>query len=237
MIKARSGKKKPLVAIVCHGATQCDRKSQFTTDAFIRPIIMAGGSTILVPAIRDAVDIQTISQVCDALMLTGSSSMVSPARYNADHEEPDQNPDRDAVAFDLAEAMIGARKPVLGICLGMQELNVLYGGTLQYLDNHEMHMKDADWKDISIFDHTHDITITSPILSRFGESRQNIISAHRQGIRNLGSGLEIAAVADDGLIEAITGDKEGRVIGVQWHAERLKTEVDHGLIRNLIELA
>lgn len=226
-----------MIAIVCHGATTCERRSQYTNESYVRAVMNAGGSSILVPAIKDAVDIKAISQICDGLILTGSSSMVSPSRYGENHDEPNQDLERDAVSFSLAEAMIARGRPVLGICLGMQELNVLYGGSLQHLGNHGMHMRDADWKDSTIFDHIHEVEIIS---ARFGEmenKRQSVISAHRQGIYRIGQGLNIAAVAEDGLIEAITADPEGRVVGVQWHAEQFKALIDKALFQNLLELA
>jgi len=195
-----------------------------------------GGSAILIPAIKDAIDIHSIVRMCDGLILTGSSSMVSPDRYGAEREEPNQDLERDAISFGLAEIMIARRRPVLGICLGMQELNVLYGGSLQHLGDHGMHMRDVDWKDSTIFDHIHEVEIVSPGFGEM-ENKQSVISAHRQGIDRLGQSLTVAAVAEDGLIEAIMADPEGRVTGVQWHAEQLKAPIDQALFRNMLELA
>lgn len=232
-----SHRRKPLVAILCHGGSQCDRPSQFAAETFIRAVSGAGGSVMLVPAIPEAVDPALIADVCDALLMTGSRSNVSPALYGADNEEPDEDPGRDRVALDVAARMIAREKPVLGICRGMQELNVLHGGTLRGVGEHGLHMIDLDWRDTAIFAHLHEIEITCPRLASVGGVRQNIVSAHRQGVDRLGLSLNAAAFAADGLIEGFSTGRDGRVVGVQWHPERLRAPIDHALFNGLIAYA
>lgn len=229
---------KPLVAVLCHGSVMHGRPSQYATEQFLRPVASAGGSTFLVPALADVVDTRSIAERCDALLLTGSFTNVSPKRYGADHEEPDANPDRDQVAMELAGHMIGLRKPVLGICLGMQELAVLYGGTLRSLGNHGLHMADMDWRDPDVFLHHHRVTLLTERMERMaGATTVEVTSVHRQGVDRLGSGLTVEAISEDGLVEAFRGDDEGRVTGVQWHPERARSPLDDSLFRNLVELS
>lgn len=228
---------KPLVAVVCHGQVFHDRPAQYATEAFLAPVAQAGGSTLLVPALPEVVDIKTIARVCDALLLTGSQTNVSPQQYGCDHHEPDANPDRDAVSLNLAEAMISAGRPVLGICLGMQELAVLYGSTLRRLECN-MHMAQRDWRDVSIFGHKHDVDlVTSRMVTMAGASKVPVVSAHRQAICQISSELTIEAEAEDGTIEAFRADEIGRVTGVQWHPERMASALDAALFRHLTELA
>lgn len=224
---------------MCHGSVVHGRISQIATEQFLHPIIMAGGSVILVPAISGAVDFQAIGKLCDALLLTGSWTNVSPSRYGMNHDEPDANPGRDEIALSLAYSTISQGKPVLGICLGMQELNVLYGGTLQCVGKSGLHMMDGDWRKAPIFEHVHRIEIHSDRMQSLAGGLKDIevVSAHRQGVKTLGSGLVPEARAPDGLIEAFTADDEGRVCGVQWHPERLHNDLDRALFENLIKLA
>lgn len=224
---------------MCHGSVVHGRISQIATEQFLHPVSMAGGSVILIPAISGAVDIQAISKFCDALLLTGSWTNVSPARYGMKHVEPDANPGRDEIALSLAYSIISQGKPVLGICLGMQELNVLYGGTLQCVGKSGLHMMEGDWREAPIFEHVHKVEICSDRMQGLAGGRKDveIVSAHRQGVKTLGSNLVVEARAPDGLVEAFAADDEGRVCGVQWHPERLHNDLDRALFENLIKLA
>ena len=231
--------RRPLIAVLCHGQVLNGRPSQFTTEAFLAPVAAAGGSTILIPAIPDVVDIGAITRACDALLMTGSLTNVCPSRYGCSREEPDSNPDRDEVALRLSDSMIRAGRPVLGICLGMQELAVLHGSTLRVLDDDDdLHMSRRDWTDVSIFEHRHTVDIVSDRMAVMaGSNAVSVVSAHRQAIDRISSDLVIEATASDGTIEAFRADDEGRVCGVQWHPERLANTLDHALFRNLIDLA
>ena len=89
-----------------------------------------------------------------------------------------------------------------------------------------------------VFEHRHEVELlTSRMTSMAGASRVPVVSAHYQAIDRISDSLTIEAEADDGTIEAIRGDDEGRVCGVQWHPERLASQLDRALFRNLIDLA
>ncbi|MFT3977005.1 MAG: gamma-glutamyl-gamma-aminobutyrate hydrolase family protein, partial [Sphingomonas bacterium] len=160
------------------------------------------------------------------LLLTGARSHVSPARYGgADHDDGGiTDPERDAVALDLAERMIAGGKPVYGICRGLQEINVLFGGTLTPAACGGRHRR-GSWDEnyATLFDHRHAVELTDGgLLAETARCRRlEVNSVHQQGIGRLGGGLAVEAVAsDDGLIEAIRAPGCGAdVLAVQWHPE------------------
>ena len=112
--------------------------------------------------------------------------------------------------------------PVLGICLGCQELNVFRGGTLvQHLPDRSRVVHNIPGSNYS----RHRIVITAPVLSAaIAPGAVEVNSSHHQAVDRLGRGLVVAARADDGTIEAVE-DAEGRfVVGVQWHPESIAGE-------------
>lgn len=226
---------RPLVAVLCCGGASAGRPLQCVPDRYLVPLVAAGASAVLVPVMADAVDALTIAARCDALLLTGSISNVAPGRYGSDSPGIDPDHGRDEVAMSVAGAMIGAGRPVLGICRGMQELNVLHGGTLEALDDrHGMHMS-GEWECPKVFDHSHDVSVTGPVLSAIARcGTMPVASVHRQGVGRIGTGLVVEARAPDGLVEAFSA---GSVMGVQWHPEVLRSPVDRMLFERLVSAA
>lgn len=233
MPTARTGPT-PVIAVICCGGTLIGRDMQFLANRFLHPLAQVGATALLVPALASVVDAAAIASRCDGLLLTGSNTNVSPSRYLSANDEIDADFDRDEVALTVAEAMISARRPVLGICRGMQELNVLHGGSLAVLDDAAgMHMLPADWGDPHILDHGHDVDLVGEHLrSLAGASCVPVASIHRQGIARLGCGLTVEATAPDGIVEAISADG-GRTVGVQWHPELLRSRLDTALFQGL----
>lgn len=226
---------KPLIAVLCNAGEARGLPAQYVAQQFLQPLARAGATAMLVPAMPELVDIATIASRTDALLLTGSSTNVEPHRYGARHTNGETNPERDKVSFSLTEQMIARGKPVLGICLGMQELNVLYGGTLRSLEDHGLHRAEGCWTGTPIFEHRHEIRISGKHLLALNEGPEaSVISAHRQAIDRIGRGLSIDALAPDGTVEAISADAEGKVIGVQWHPEKAISKLDMALFDNLI---
>ncbi|TPG55298.1 gamma-glutamyl-gamma-aminobutyrate hydrolase family protein [Sphingomonas glacialis] len=202
------------------------RPVQTVATRFIAPLSrFSEAAVILVPAVRDDATIATLTPLLDGLLLTGSRSNVSPERYGGAPLPADQSsdPDRDAVALALAEAMIEAGKPVFGICRGLQEINVLFGGTLSSAacrGEHHRGSWDGCYKEM--FGHCHDVELSAGglLAESLGRRRMSVNSVHEQGIDRLGAGLQVEATADDGLIEAVRARPCGAdVLGVQWHPE------------------
>lgn len=207
---------KPLIGVLCCNEI-AERPVQAVASRFIQPLAhISGASVVLVPALIDALDAPALAQRLDGLLLTGSRSNVASRRYGG--HWPDE---RDEVAFALAGRMIEAGRPVFGICRGLQELNVLFGGTLtRDLAGH--HLGDEVPFE-ALFAHDHMVTLSpnGMLAGATGVARLTVNSVHRQGVERLGDGLAVEARADeDGLIEAFSARPNGApVLAVQWHPE------------------
>jgi len=215
-----AGRRRPLAAIVSCSRIVDGRAIQAVSDRFLTPVSdVAGLMPVIVPSLV-GVDAAMLASTFDALVLTGSCSNVAPDLYG---DEPPLEPldrRRDTTALSLADAMISAGRPVFGICRGLQEINVLYGGTL-HRDLTERagtaHMADERSYEDCIGSILHPVDLGGHLLGEPG--RIDVVSAHRQGIDRTGRGLRTEARAPDGLVEAVSDPSHGAVIGVQWHPE------------------
>ncbi len=216
---------KPVIGVLCCNEI-ADRPIQAVATRFVHPLVRYAGATVLlVPAVADAMDTRALAGRLDGLLLTGSRSNVARARYSATDAVDDASDlDRDAVALELAGRMIEAGRPVFGICRGLQELNVLFGGTLTdtLQDGHYRSTTDETPYE-SLFDHVHDVELQAGglLANATAQRRISVTSVHRQGIDRLGDGLTIEARAvSDGLVEAFSARPcGGSVLAVQWHPE------------------
>lgn len=221
--------RRPVIGVMCCNDV-AGRPVQAVATRFVRPLTeVSGGSVLLVPAVPDAVDVATVASVLDGLLLTGSRSHVSPARYGGtptqqvDGSNDATDDGRDEVALQLAARMIERGKPVFGICRGMQEINVLFGGTLSRDVCGDRHMR-GSWDDYpDMFGHRHEVLLAGGglLATVTGADRITVNSVHQQGVDRLGYGLTAeAAAAEDGLIEAVSAPGCGAdVLAVQWHPE------------------
>ena len=156
---------------------------------------------------------------CDGLLLPGGGDM-DPAFYGQERIPACGEPNllRDAAEPKLLRAFLAADKPVLGICRGIQVMNVVLGGTL--------------YQDIKPFEHVphndhwakvHTVTVRrGTLLSRLlGQDTVLVNSQHHQAASRVAPGLEIAALSEDGFIEALEKPDAKFCLGVQWHPEWL----------------
>lgn len=214
---------RPVIGVLCCNEI-ADRPIQAVASRFIAPLSHLSDVTVLlVPALIDTFDALALGERLDGLLLTGARSNVAADRYGgAPSADCAVDRERDEVALALAGHMIEIGRPVFGICRGLQELNVLFGGTLQDTSGHHHH-REGPWPFEKLFHHRHAVELAAHgrLARASALGRIEVNSVHRQGIDRLGAGLEVEAVApDDGLVEAFSARACGtEVLAVQWHPE------------------
>jgi putative glutamine amidotransferase len=199
----------------------------------------AGGIAVLLPPDpRAAEHPDEVLDLLDALLLAGGSD-VDPAAYGAQRHPMTigTNPERDAFEVALAQRAIERDLPFLGICRGMQVLNVARGGTLlQHLP--ETHGHDEHRRNPGSFDGAdHPVRLEPGSLAAraAGEEVHRTLSHHHQAVDRVGDGLVVTGLSDlDDLPEAIELPDRQFVLGVQWHPEVDETS---RLIGSLVEEA
>ena len=160
--------------------------------------------------------------ICDGLLFTGGQD-VSPELY---HEKPleglvESCSKRDAMEGIVLEKALAADKAVLGICRGIQYINVFLGGTL-YQDLPSQHPSETEHHQTSPYDRpVHKVRIMegSPLFSCLKVHRLDVNSYHHQAVKELAPGLEVMAVSTDDLIEAVFLPGKRFFWAVQWHPE------------------
>ena len=183
---------------------------------------------VLIPALGTGIDLPSLLDACDGLLLTGSASNVEPHHYGGPASEPGtlHDPDRDATTLPLIPRAIAAGLPVLAICRGFQEMNVAFGGTLHqrvhevpgYFDHREDESAALEVQ----YGPAHEILLEpgGALRKIAGQDRLQVNSLHWQGIGTLGNGLAVEARAADGLVEAFrVADAPSFAVSVQWHPE------------------
>ena len=148
----------------------------------------------------------------DVLLLPGGGDMHPRFYGQALNGSEDLDEARDARELTLIDNFLCEGKPVIGICRGLQVLNVYFGGTLrQHIEGHSQ---------IDGVDRLHAINTAPGLLRELYGTRCTVNSAHHQAVETLGEGLQVLACAPDGTVEAIAHESLP-VFAVQWHPERL----------------
>ena len=196
------------------------RDDAMTGRNYSEGVIGAGGLPLMVanldPALADG-----YAASAGALLLTGGSD-VDPEYFGAapDQELGSVDPERDAFELELYRAFREAGKPVLGICRGVQLINIAHGGTLhQHLPavaatwQHEQ----RDYRGLP--SHAVELEAGSYLAQGFGSTTIKTNSYHHQAVDEVGAGLRVTARTGDGIIEALEAESGSWVLGVQWHPE------------------
>jgi len=203
---------------------QSDKGNITVNQDYLNAIMRAGAVPVLLPMTEDDKAQTALLARLDGLLLSGGAD-VAPALYG---EETlpccgEILPIRDSFEIGIFQKALKASLPVLGICRGIQIINVALGGTL-YQDI-ETQLKGAIKHPCydTPRDKVHEVTVTedSLLYRASGLTRFGVNSRHHQGIKQLGKGLVATAYSADGLIEAVDYPQARYVTAVQWHPESL----------------
>jgi len=220
----------PLVGITCNIRKDQYHAGHSAGHRFVAATIeVVEAVPVLLPAGGPGICVQTLLEHLDGLILTGGASNIEPHHYGAAPRFDDtlRDPGRDQLVLPLIRGAVARGMPVFGICRGIQEINVAFGGTLhQYLHEVPGRHDHRRWRELPMaeaLNYRHSLRLTpGGVLARLtGAETLRVNSLHGQGIDRLAERLQIEGVsAEDGTIEAISvKDAPGFALGVQWHAE------------------
>jgi putative glutamine amidotransferase len=212
--------------------------------AYVRSVLAAGGVPIMLsPLMGPSYAARALDGV-DGLVLTGGEDM-DPAWYHADPHPRTNPPSRERDLFELGLFAAARQRevPILGICRGIQVVNVALGGTLwQDLPSERPGAVDH-YPEAARSERTHLVRLQPGSLtaSALGGNEVRVNSFHHQAVRDLAPKLVATGWTEDGLIEAVESlPGQPWLLAVQWHPEEMHNEVrspDRGLFRALVERA
>src|SRR5437899_9747637 len=228
--------RRPVVGVIGSAYRIEDRfATQLVGERNLRAVAeVAGALPLMFAAAPDITDVGALLDAVDGVVLTGARANVHPTRFKTEPHERHEPYDihRDDVALALAEACVARGVPIFGICRGLQEMNVAFGGSLHpeirelpgrmnhrmpRLENGEIH---PDPK--VIFADRHEVRLTpgGAFAKILGCETIRVNSLHGQGILQPGGRVVVEGIAEDGTMEAIRiADASSVALGLQWHAE------------------
>lgn len=200
---------------------------------YLKMIERCGAVPLIMPLTSDRHELDYFLRICSGFLLTGGQD-VTPSLYGAERlpECGETCPERDRMEKYLLQKAIELDIPVLGICRGIQLMNVCGGGTL-YQDLDREHPSAVEHHMQPPYDRAvHDVTIVpfTPLYRILDRKMAGVNSYHHQGIKDLSPHFLPMAYAPDGLIEGIFMPDRRFIIGLQWHPE-LNYEKDQDSVR------
>lgn len=235
----------PVIGLTVNRLSYGNRRSLYhaLSEAYINAVVNAGGIPLLIPLGLPEKDWGLLCDHLDGILLTGGSD-IDPARFNGRNHPSvyDIDSDRDALEIALVQRAAAIQMPFLGICRGVQAINVALGGTLYtHIPDQLSGAVRHDWyPNIPRNHRAHEVTLepTSRLAGILGATHLQVNSLHHQGLEQLGQDLVAVGRAPDGLVEAVELAGHAFGIGVQWHPEWLQDDpAMRSLIRAFIEAA
>ena len=219
---------KPLVGVISDIRRFDAHEYHVAGDKYLLALTRAADVVpVLIPALASEFGIAQWLERVDGIFLTGAYSMADPALYGEERIDRPYEYDarRDAQSAALIHAVRARNKPLFGICRGMQDMNVALGGSLYQAVHDEQDKADhreAREADLAVqYGPAHTVAIEPQgLLGRILQcDTLTVNSLHSQGIRRLAGDLQVEAIAEDGLIEAVSIRGMDFGLGVQWHPE------------------
>ncbi len=169
-------------------------------------------------------------------IITAGGGFIDPSRYGKPDAKVKVNKERDCFEFTILQKVIEkTTMPILGICNGMQAINIIYGGDLKHnIPDHEQKYYE-NFTDYTIPFHDIDIVKDSKLHKIVGISTAKTNSSHGLAVDNLGKNIKISATAlKDCIIEAIEHETHPFCLGLQWHPEFHSSEIDSKIFQNFV---
>ncbi len=211
---------KPMIAIV----SLYDEKleSYWMLPDYAQGLEAAGAAPVILPLTTDKAALRRYADTFDGFLFPGGHD-VDPALYGQTPGELCDVlcPQRDGMEAEFFPMALQTGKPLLGICRGIQLFNVMLGGDL-YQDIPTQCPSDVEHHETSPYDkvaHCVEIQQGTPLYEAVGVAEMGVNSYHHQGIKTLGKGLQVAAKAPDGMVEAVYLPEHRFALAVQWHPE------------------
>jgi len=204
-------------------------------------IAQSGALPVILPILETREEARALVDRLDGVLLTGGHD-IDPARYGQNARPETKPAAKERVASDLflAKTAHEAGKPLLGICLGLQSMNVVFGGTIfQHLpDDIPNALQHEDEPDGVSRDHAVRVERGTLLHRLLGADTVTVNSFHHQGLGVVAPGFQVSAKAEDGVVEAIERSDHPFYLGVQWHPERSSaSDVSRKIVRAFVDAA
>jgi putative glutamine amidotransferase len=206
-----------------------DQNVQGALHTYIEAVLGAGGLPVLIPLSVLGDDLRAVYERLDGVLLPGGGD-IDPD-YFAESRSPNLgtvDAARDRIELALARLALTNGKPLLGVCRGMQVMNVAFGGSLyqdlpteypRALERHSHPVKDYPREHLA---HLVSVEEESRLARVLGSPIVQVNSRHHQAVKRVGEGLIVVAHAPDGVIEGVEAPDHPFALGVQWHPENLQ---------------
>lgn len=230
--------KRPIIGVSCmNDASEGGAALMAVRPTYLRALEAAGAVPLLIHLTDDLAVARALYDLCDGILLPGGDD-VDPCHFN---EEPhpqlgDVDAQRDAVELALARWSREDKKPLMGICRGVQVLNVAFGGTLwqdipAQLPDSLDHRHNTRLKQYDVLGHAMTVEPDSWLAGHLDAGELLANTMHHQAVKDVAPGLRAVGHAPDGIIEAVEGTGEQFVVGVQCHPEHLWNKAEPRWLR------
>lgn len=232
----------PLIGITV--SFDSEKNKACLSGSYFRAVERAGGIPVPILPLDDSGRLRGLLERMNGIIFSGGPD-VDPSYF---HEEPHIkmgkiSPERDEAEIFLARECLRLGKPAMGICRGIQLLNIALGGSIYQDIPSQIKKPLKHWQDAPGWHASHEVEIIcedSRLFKIFEKSRIRVNSFHHQSVKDIAPDFAVVAVARDGVIEAVEAkDRNVFCIGVQWHPEEMwqKDALQFGLFRHFIEAA
>ena len=218
---------KPIIGLTSQFEYSVSRKFNKLNYTYIDAVVKGGGVPIILPILKNLDDLDKYLDSVDGIIFTGGED-ISPLLFG---EDPTKEVDticydRDKIELELFKRAYSRGMPILGICRGLQLINVALGGTLYQDINSQLPNSLGHISTYSIEGGYHSIDIINDTIlyDILGKEKINVNSQHHQSVKELGKNLRVNALSSDGVIEGIETTTGNFVLGVQFHPEAMIEE-------------